>query len=1343
MQRQQKLLLSLMVWSLMLCYGTTVAAVLTSSEIKKIANNSMVLLSIMDVYGKRGLGSGFVVHDGHIATNYHVVKNMLIGRAKLVGKKKWYFIGPILKTDKEHDLAVVKVTGMNAPVLRLGDSNTVKIGDPIYVAGNPSGPKDRVMEGTVTIGEIKHILTEDIRMEDKSLRGKKLQIDASIEPGSSGGPVLNESAEVIGISVGGYTGVEGEEYIPLGYNYAIAVNHLKQLAKRAGIPITSAPVELTTPPIMKHNPPSRVSIGERIPLTLNLISSKVPRQVTIFYETYDKNDNELKQHYLEMRLSSQQSASSTWPYKVNLLPQKRVGSIKYYIEVEYNNRMAFRYPRDPSRRYRIFIVDDKPPTISVLYPSEDASFTVNKKITFRAKVMDNSVVEEVHIYVLSSNDQSRKLSEEGSSDMYTTDISFSQVGPVEYYLTATDEAGKESRSKNRRLIITPSDTTPPTIRLIKPNRTTFEVNQQIPIEAEVTDGSSVKQVRLFYGFSPSISDEPTHYSDEFLTETSSDTYTGHIPPQSKAGYIEYYLTATDEAGKESQSQPRHIEITLPPLVTLPKPEHPRPVMLDTGIKLYEQARYSEAIEVLNSVIQEIENPIYQAEAYLYLGSAKRGLGASNDIVKEEFRKAIRHNPNQELPHRVGEDHPIFAELLGEVRKELTGELTVISLVPQTEIWIEGNNIDKKMLGSGRVRSRLLKGSYTVEGIYAGGSQRETVTIELDRHEILYIPPIVEHTPPSSISVNERIPLRLNLIGSEVPQQVTINYKVYDREGNELAQNNQGLPLWERQSASSTWIYTVGLPSQKRIGLIEYYIEIGYDNRMAFRYPRDQSRHYRIPILDNKQPIISVLYPPVGARFNPGQQINLRAEVIDNGIVEEVRIHSDGQSQKLSAEGSPDTYAIDITLTQAGAAEYYLTATDEAGNKSRSENRGLTIKDPNPPSPPTHPRIHLIKPSSTTFHVNQQIPIEAKVTDDTSVEQVRLFYSFSPSISESPRYSDKPLTETLSDTYTGHIPPQSKAGYIWYYLSATDEAGNKSTSENRWLEIVEKSPPRPPAKPPTISLLDPPEDAKFMVNQQITFRAEVTDDTAVKEVLVHFSPGDSQTMSEEGSSGIYAVDISFSQAGSVEYYLTATDEDGNGSRSESREIKLGQKPPNGGLTDDDETDEDELKDYPIYQGIWAGVSVDDAFISGSAGSYMFRLAYMREGKGQPTLGAQLDFSPDRSNMSAMFQWGPALRGSKVAFTLLGGIVAYEDSPRSTHTTPIFGGGLKFYPRDKIVIDATGSFKLRSDYDTTNLYHYEVGIRFYITPELGLRAGYGKLYLGDEDITTLQIGIGVNF
>ena len=996
---------------------------------------------------------------------------------------------------------------------------------------------------------------------------------------------------------------------------------------------------------------------------MDLISSKGAQQIRIYYTIYDKDSKELEQHNQEMRLWKPQSTSSRWVYKLDLPSQKRVGSIKYYIEVEYDNQ-AFRYPRAQSRYYQISIVDDKPPTISVLEPPVGAQFTADQQITVRAEVIDNSVVEEVHIYVLSPNDQSRKLSEEGSSDMYTMDISFSQVGTVEYYLTATDEAGKESRSENRRLTIIPPDTTPPTIRLIKPSRTTFEADQQIPIEAKVTDGSSVKQVRLFYSFSPSR--HFSHYFDRFLTETSSDTYTGHIPSQSKVGYIEYYLTATDEAGNESISEPRQIDIRPPP--------PPRPVTLDKGIKLYEQAKYNEAIEALQLAIRELEDLEQQAEAHLYLGGAKRGSGASNDEVKEEFRKTIRLNPNQKLPVRVGEDHPIFAELLEEARKKLMGE----------------SLIDKKMLGT------------------------------------------VGHKPPASISVGEKIPLTLKLNSPLGPQQVKIYYKIYDKDGNELPQNNQEMHARDRQTTSSTWVYRVGLPPQKRIGLIEYYIEIEYDNQVAFRYPRDQSRYYQISILDGKPPTISVLSPRDGERFTVGDQTTVKAQVVDNSVVEEVRIYflaPNDRNQKLFVEGSSDVYATaDITLSQVGIVEYYLTATDEAGNERKSDSRHIDIRlkpfiEEVDNSPPT---ISLLDPpEDTPFTVNEQITIRAKVRDDTAVKEVLVHFSSGNSQTMS--------EEGSSGMYAMDIS-FSRAGSVEYYLTATDEAGNKRKSESRHIDIrlkpfieeVDNS-------PPTISLLDPPEDTPFTVNEQITIRAKVRDDTAVKEVLVHFSSGNSQTMSEEGSSGMYAMDISFSRAGSVEYYLTATDEAGNKRKSESRQIKIEDSSP-----------------PRIYQGIWVSFAADDASISGSDGSYMFRLAYLREGKTHPTLGAQLDFSyPDRTNASAMVQWGPALGESKVAFILLGGIAEYENflatgtAARSTHMTPILGAGLKFYPRDKIVIDATSSIKLRSDYDTTGLYHYEIGARFYITRELNLRIGYGKLYLGNRNFTTIQIGLGYTF
>ena len=1093
MQRGQKLLLTFIVWGLMLFYGTTVATALTSEEIAKIALGSTVHVGIIHT-GGGNTGSGFFIGSNQIATNYHVIEAILNkrnahGGAKLVGKDEIYAIeDEDIVRDEEIDLAIIKVKGVkgtkiDVSPLRLGDSDTIQIGQKIYVAGNPEG-----LEGTFSDGLI------------SGIRGHLLQMTAPISQGSSGGPVLNEKGEVIGVSVAAHR--EGQNI-----NFAIAVNYLKQLAKRHGIPITPTPPKIS--PTMKHVPPSRVSAGEIIPLTLDLISPQAPQQVTIHYKTYDRNRNGSEQHNQKMRLLPQQSASSTRVYKVDLPAQKQVSSIEYYIAVEYDNHLPFRYPRDQSRHYQISIVDGRPPKISLLYPPPDATFGANQEVIFRAEVTDNTAVKDVHIHISSrfNDPQSYKLTSKGSSGIYTIPITFANIIILQYYLTATDEEGNESRSEYR--------------------------------------------------------------------------------------HVEIRITSQEN--------------------------------LEKGIRLYEQARYREAIKALSAAVRELKNPKQRAEACLYLGGSKRGIGEGNDKVREQFQESIRYNPDQELPPRLGRDHPIFAELIEEVREELTGELTVISLLPETEIWIEGNEGERKMLGTG-VGRRLLTGNYILEAIYAEKSQRKTITIEPDRHKVLDlgIPPDIKHDSPSRISVGEIIPLTLDLISTKSPQQVKIYYKTYDRDNNESEQSNQEMDLWAQQSASSTKIYKVDLPEQKQGGSIAYYIIVEYENHGLFRHPTDQNDHHQISIVDEKPPTIFVLYPPDGAKFKRDQKITIRARVSASHAIKAVHVHfSSGSRQKMSQEKSSNIYTTNITFPQAKSIKYYLTATDEAGNTSESESRRIEI---------------------------------------------------------------------------------------------TESNGK-----------------------PTISVLYPSDDpAEFEINEQVTIGAEVKANVSIKAVHVHFSSGSSKKMSQEKSSNIYTTNITFPQAKSIKYYLTATDEVGNTTESKSRQIAIKPPPP----------PPPEEPNPPIYEGIWASVSsisTDSTSTLDLEGNYMFRLAYLREGQNQSTLGAQLNFSyPDSMNMSALVQWGPRPPGkTKATFTLLGGIATYEDSLRSTHTTPVFGGGVKLYPRDKIVIDAIGSIQRQQGSDTLDLYHYEVGIRFYITRELSLRAGYGQLFLGDRDVSTIQVGVGYTF
>ena len=83
-----------------------------------------------------------------IATNLHVVEEGFRGYVKRVGMNTKYSIAKIVAVDSRQDLAILRVSDVEAPSLSLGDSKTVKTGDPIYVVGNPAG----FLEGTFTEG---------------------------------------------------------------------------------------------------------------------------------------------------------------------------------------------------------------------------------------------------------------------------------------------------------------------------------------------------------------------------------------------------------------------------------------------------------------------------------------------------------------------------------------------------------------------------------------------------------------------------------------------------------------------------------------------------------------------------------------------------------------------------------------------------------------------------------------------------------------------------------------------------------------------------------------------------------------------------------------------------------------------------------------------------------------------------------------------------------------------------------------------------------------------------------------------------------------------------------------
>jgi hypothetical protein len=189
--------------------STTKPEVLSPQDIARSAFRSVVLLMMEDAQGQPlSLGSGFFVEEGLVATNYHVIRDAAGGSAKLVGQEGRHKIAGVVAADPEHDLALLAIDA-GAPPLRLR-TNEPAVGDNVYALGNPQG-----LEGTFSPGivsSIRKIGSDNI-----------LQITAPISPGSSGGPVVNDRGEVVGVATATYAGGQN-------LNFAVPSSFLKSLS---------------------------------------------------------------------------------------------------------------------------------------------------------------------------------------------------------------------------------------------------------------------------------------------------------------------------------------------------------------------------------------------------------------------------------------------------------------------------------------------------------------------------------------------------------------------------------------------------------------------------------------------------------------------------------------------------------------------------------------------------------------------------------------------------------------------------------------------------------------------------------------------------------------------------------------------------------------------------------------------------------------------------------------------------------------------------------------------------------------------------------------------------------
>jgi serine protease Do len=136
----------------------------------------------------RGVGSGFIISDdGYVLTNAHVVEGADEVTVTLTDRRE--FKAKVLGSDKRSDVAVLKLAATNLPRLRMGDSSKIRVGEWVIAIGSPFN-----LDNTVTAGII------SAKARDTGEYLPLIQSDVAVNPGNSGGPLINMRGEVIGIN---------------------------------------------------------------------------------------------------------------------------------------------------------------------------------------------------------------------------------------------------------------------------------------------------------------------------------------------------------------------------------------------------------------------------------------------------------------------------------------------------------------------------------------------------------------------------------------------------------------------------------------------------------------------------------------------------------------------------------------------------------------------------------------------------------------------------------------------------------------------------------------------------------------------------------------------------------------------------------------------------------------------------------------------------------------------------------------------------------------------------------------------------------------------------------------
>jgi S1-C subfamily serine protease len=240
---------------------------LTTAQIAKRVSPSVVVIQGKTDSGSV-LGSGFILSkDGNIVTNLHVIRDMKTASVQLANGEVFDSLS-VLAVDERRDLAIVQIAGFNLPVLELGNSDTLNVGEAVVAVGSPLG-----LEATVTAGILSAI-------RDGGHGFTILQTDAAVNHGNSGGPLVAAN----GLAIGVVSSIVRSDSAQ-GLSFAIPINYVRGLLDSPHARMTLA--QMRKGLIAGTSTPEPTDSSPSLKATLGFLREKIPLGIVHYVHSSD------------------------------------------------------------------------------------------------------------------------------------------------------------------------------------------------------------------------------------------------------------------------------------------------------------------------------------------------------------------------------------------------------------------------------------------------------------------------------------------------------------------------------------------------------------------------------------------------------------------------------------------------------------------------------------------------------------------------------------------------------------------------------------------------------------------------------------------------------------------------------------------------------------------------------------------------------------------------------------------------------------------------------------------------------------------------------------------------